>query len=95
MSIPFKIKALIEAGDVIFSFKSRLEIEEGHYDYEVFENSVLRGIIKKKEKDEKKRGQYKYTIVGPALNGDMLYSCGKVVKGVEKSYFVITFHGAN
>lgn len=95
MRVPDNIINLVKTDKVIFSFKAELALANGRYDYYDFLNSILKGTIKKKEKDEQKQSRYKYTIIGPALDGSMLYSCGKIVQDEEKIYFVITFHGAD
>ncbi|MBU1752851.1 hypothetical protein KKG56_03190, partial [bacterium] len=35
---------------------------------------------------------YKYTIIGSAISGKSIYSCGKIVELLDKNYFIITFH---
>ena len=74
--------------------KAETQLENGKYDYDDLTNSILNGKVHKKERDEKKNSKYKYTIVGPALDGSILYSCGKVIQKEEYFYFIITFHEA-
>ena len=95
MKVPDRIKKLIENDDVVFSWKAEILLESGQYEYEDFINSVLFGEVRKKEKDEKKQGKYKYTIIGPSLDGKMIYSCGKIIERGDKCFYVITFHEAD
>jgi len=95
MRVPDNIKKLIENDQVFFSWKAETLLENGYYEYEDFVNSILFGDVKKKEKDEKKQSKYKYTIIGPALDGQMIYSCGKIIERDDKHFYVITFHEAD
>lgn len=59
------------------------------------QNAIIYGKLIKKERDETGVAKYKYTIIGPALDGDPLYCCGKIRKRRSgEEYFIITFHGA-
>ena len=91
-AVPNRIKDLIKQHRIIFSGKARDQLTTGRFDTADLLNSIWHGHVIKKEKDEQKRAQYKYTSVGPACCGEPLYSCGKMVTLLEKTYFIITFH---
>ncbi len=89
---PNQIKDLIKYHRIIFSGKARDQLNAGKFDTDDLANSILHGKVIKKEKDEQKKASYKYTITGPAYSGEKIYSCGKIVKLLERNYFIITFH---
>ena len=91
-AVPALIKDLIKHRRIILSGKARDQLTTGRFDTDDLVNAILHGNVIKKEKDERQRAQYKYTIVGPACSGEPMYSCGKVVTLLEKNYFIITFH---
>ncbi|MBU1121306.1 MAG: hypothetical protein KKF54_01225 [Candidatus Omnitrophica bacterium] len=91
-AVPTQLKDLVRSHRVILSEKARHQLDLGKFDTNDLINSILRGKIIKKEKDEQRESQYKYTVVGPSHSGTHIYSCGKVVKLIKKNYFVITFH---
>lgn len=92
--VPTQIKELIKQHRVILSGKARQQLTTGRFDTDDLLNSILCGDLVKKEKDEQNQARYKYTIIGPACSGEQLYSCGKIITMLEKTYFVITFHEA-
>jgi hypothetical protein len=89
-----QIRKLVREEQVLFSAKANRQFQEEPWEYEDFVHSVMKGKIHKKQKDEKKESGYKYTLIGPALDGSLLYSTGKIVQDHGRAYFVITFHGA-
>jgi len=93
--VPESIKKLIRAERIAFSKKARSVLFSGILTLDDLICSILNGSVVKREKDEMKRAKFKYTIIGPALSGSPVYSCGKIVKDErEKEYFIITFHKA-
>jgi hypothetical protein len=94
VNVPDRIRKLVMARQVGLSGKAQWQLATGPYDLDDLINSILSGVVAKKERDEKKQAKYKYTIIGPSLSGDPLYSCGKIMGGSHKIYFVITFHQA-
>ena len=89
MKIPDRIIQLINQKKIIYSLKTQNFLENSFYSYKDATNTIHSGYIQKKERDEKKEGQYKYTIAGQSCNGVPMYLVGKIVSG----YFVIiTFH---
>lgn len=93
-TVPKQIASLVKHRQVLFSAKARHQLDMGDFDTDDLIHSILYGQVVKKEKDERKESQYKYTIIGPSHSGDSIYSCGKIVKLLEKTYFIITFHEA-
>ena len=92
-AVPESIKKLIRAERIAFSKKARSVLFSGILSLDDLICSILNGSVVKRERDELKRAKFKYTIIGPALSGKLVYSCGKIVKDErEKEYFVITFH---
>ena len=91
-AVPTQIKDLIKKHRIVFSEKARRQLDEENLDTVDLINSILHGEVVKKERDEQKKTQYKYTIVGPAHSGVSTYSCGKIVKLLQRNYFIITFH---
>jgi len=89
---PKQILDLLKHHKILFSQKAQQQLDLGNFDTHDLLHSILHGKIIKKEKDEKKKAKYKYTIIGPSRTGYSIYSCGKIVKLLEKTYFVITFH---
>lgn len=87
-----QIKDLVKKRRVIFSNKARHQLDVDKFDSDDLINSILHGKVVKKEKDERREAQYKYTIIGPARSGVSIYSCGKIAKVLKKNYFIITFH---
>ncbi len=92
--VPGKILKLVKDQHIILSAKARGELDSGFFDTDDLIYSIVYGQVVKKEKDEYKDSQYKYTIIGPSRSGAFIYSCGKIVKLLEKKYFIITFHEA-
>ena len=90
--VPKQIIRLVKEHCVLFSGKAQDELDAGIFDTDEVIHSIMRGKVTKKEKDELKESQYKYTIVGPSYSGKPIYSCGKVIKLLRKAYFIITFH---
>ena len=90
--VPNQIINLVKDRQVLFSAKARHQLDVGVFDTDDIIHSVLYGKVAKKEKDEQKVSQYKYTIVGPSRSGVSIYSCGKIINLLEKAYFIITFH---
>ncbi len=90
--VPEGIIELVRNKRMILSQKARYQLDGGRLETEDLLNSIIYGRVLKKERDEKKRSQYKYTIVGPSKSGEGVYSCGKVVKVIDRKYFIITFH---
>jgi hypothetical protein len=92
--VPEKILRLVSRGYIEFSGKGYQQLFAGPYDEDDVKNAILFGTVIKKERDETKVAKYKYTIIGPALDGAPLYCCGKIrQKGSGEEYFIITFHG--
>lgn len=91
--LPKSIKELVQREQLSYSDKAYDALLEGRFSLDDLIGSILKGAVVKKERDETRRAQYKYAIIGPALDGCLLYSCGKIVehKGREY-YFIITFH---
>lgn len=87
-----QIVDLIKDHRILFSAKARHQLDTGIFDTEDLIHSILYGEMVKKEKDEKKVTQYKYTITGPSRSGITIYSCGKIINLLKKAYFIITFH---
>jgi len=93
--VPESIKKLVRAERIAFSKKARSVLFSGILTLDDLICSVLNGSVVKREKDETGRAKLKYTIIGPALSGRSVYSCGKIVRDErEKEYFIITFHEA-
>lgn len=79
--VPSQIVELVTHGKMVLSEKARRQADSYPWFTTVdLENSIIHGRVIKKEKDERKESKYKYVIVGPAINGSPVYSCGKVVK---------------
>lgn len=95
MEVPQEIKKLIYDKKISFSHKAIRYITESKYSLSDFENAILSGELKKKEKDELNISKYKYTIIGPAKNGNILYTCGKIIELEGKNYFFLTLHEAD
>ena len=95
MKVSENICSLIRTNKITFSKKAISYIAQNKYSLIDFKNAVLNGYMKKKEKDETNISDYKYTILGPALNGKELYTCGKIILMDGKKYFFITIHEAD
>lgn len=94
--VPEKILWLVSRGIIEFSGKGYQQLFNGPYSRRDVQNAIALGNVIKKERDETRVAKYKYTIIGPALNGDPLYCCGKIRKRSSgEEYFIITFHGAD
>lgn len=91
-AVPKQIIELVKNHQVIFSEKAQHQLDVGRFGTDDLIHSILHGKVVKKEKDEQKLSQYKYTIIGPSHSGASIYSCGKIVKLLEKNYLIITFH---
>ena len=90
--VPNQIISLVKDHQVLFSAKARHQLDTGIFDTDDLIHSVLYGEVIKKERDEEKVSEYKYTIVGPSRSGVSIYSCGKIINLLKKNYFIITFH---
>jgi len=90
--VPDQIISIVKDLQVLFSAKARHQLDVGVFDSDDLIHSVLYGKLVKKERDEQKASHYKYTIVGPSCSGTPIYSCGKIVNILKKTYFIITFH---
>ena len=91
--VPEKILRLVSRGYIEFSGKGYQQLFAGPYDEDDVKNAILCGTVIKKERGETKVAKYKYTIIGPALDGAPLYCCGKIRKKASgEEYFIITFH---
>lgn len=92
--VPDKVRWLVSRGYIEFSGKGYKQLFVGPYDEDDVKNAILFGKVIKKERDETKVAKYKYTIIGPAVDGTPLYCCGKIrKKSSDEEYFIITFHG--
>jgi len=92
MQVPQEILRLIQQRRYLFSSKARDQLNDGRFLTEDLVHSIIHGRVTKKERDETGKARYKYTIIGPAISGEQIYSCGKIVHLDRKTYFVITFH---
>ena len=90
--VPKTVLQLIRQERILFSKKAWSQILNGMFTLDDLIYSIIHGVLIKKEKDELEQSSYKYIIIGPALSGTPIYSCGKIITHEEKSYFVITFH---
>jgi hypothetical protein len=95
MEIPITILKLISKNQFGFSEKAYLQLFDGRFDLLDLKNSILYGRLIKKERDEVSIRAYKYIIIGPAKSGELIYSCGKIIRTNGKEYFLITFHGVH
>jgi hypothetical protein len=93
--VPKQIRVLVEREDMPLSEKAQRQLDTGPFSFDDLKHSLLHGEVKKKERDERKKAKYKYTIIGPSESGRAIYSCGKVMKINGNVYFVITFHEAD
>ncbi len=87
-----QILSLVKQRQIVFSEKARYQLDAEEFDTEDLLNSIIHGQIIKRQRDELRVSQYKYTIIGPAISGKLIYSCGKIVELSDKNYFIITFH---
>ena len=94
MKVPENIKKLVAAEQLSFAEKAIEQLYRGPFDIEDLKNSILFGTVIKKERDETGIAKFKYVIIGPAISGALVYSCGKVRKRAGQEYFIITFHEA-
>lgn len=91
--VPTSIKQLVQQELLAFSGKASEALRGGRFSLDDLIHSFLNGAVVKKERDETRRARYKYTITGSALDGCMVYSCGKIIDYEDgKRYFIITFH---
>ena len=90
--VPEDIKKLVQAEKIILSKKSKEFVQYGFFTINDLIHSIFHGRVYKKERDELEQAKYKYTIVGPAISGELMYSCGKIITYNSKKYFIITFH---
>jgi len=93
-SVLERIRILVKRHRLLFSGKAAQQLLDGAWTVEDFIHSILHGRVVKRTKDESGVARYKYVVVGPAIDGDPLYSCGKIVERGGQAYFVITFHEA-
>lgn len=93
-AVPKQIARLVKEHRLLLSAKARHQADVGFFDTDDLVYSIIHGKVVKKERDERKESQYKYTIIGPSSSGGSIYSCGKIIKLLEKTYFIITFHEA-
>lgn len=89
--VPDQIIHLVKNRQILFSAKARHQLDTGIFDTDDLIHSILYGKVVKKEKDEQKDSQYKYTIIGNCSKGS-IYSCGKIITLLKKTYFIVTFH---
>ena len=94
MQVPKKIIALVTRNRIAFSDKAYEQLYDGPFTLDDLKNSILEGRLVKKEKDETGLARYKYIIIGPALSGKYVYSCGKIIKRFQEEYLILTFHEA-
>lgn len=94
MNVPEKIRKLVAEERLSFSEKAIWQLYHGPFDIEDLKNSILFGTVLKKERDEVGAAKFKYAIMGPAISGALVYSCGKIRKRAGQEYFIITFHEA-
>jgi len=92
MEIPITIIKLISKNQVGFSEKAYRQLFDGRFDLLDLKNSILYGRLIKKERDAESASGYKYIIIGPSKSGELIYSCGKIIRTNGKEYFLITFH---
>ncbi len=92
MEVPLNIIKLISKNKFGFSEKAFGQLYEGRFNLEDLKNSILYGRLVKKERDETGITTYKYIIIGPSKAGELIYSCGKIVRRNETEYLIITFH---
>ncbi len=93
--VPKSIRRLVLAERVVLSSKASRRLFEDGFSIEDLRESLLSGVVTKKEQDERKIARYKYIIEGPSLSGRTLYSCGKIVKDEKgRDYFLLTAHEA-
>ena len=87
--VPEIILKLILSYKFDYSKKAALFLRTSRFGDDDLINVVRQGFVQKKQKDEKKKSRFKYTMLGPALDGTPMYLVGKKVSG---RVFVITFH---
>ncbi|MDZ7375050.1 MAG: hypothetical protein ONB13_00370 [candidate division KSB1 bacterium] len=92
MEVPLIIIKLVAKNKFGFSTKAFNQLYTGRYDLEDLKNSILYGRLIKKERDETGLTHYKYIIIGPSKAGELIYSCGKIIRRDDIEYFIITFH---
>ena len=92
MEIPLTVVKLVSRNRIGFSDKAFDQLYAGRYSLEDLKNSILYGRLIKKERDETGITNYKYIIIGPSKAGELIYSCGKIIRRKETEYFIITFH---
>jgi hypothetical protein len=92
MEIPITIIKLISKNQFGFSEKAYRQLFDGRFDLLDLKNSILYGRLIKKERDAESSSAYKYIIIGPSKSGELIYSCGKIIRANGKEYFLITFH---
>ncbi len=92
-----RIKRAVLAGNFLFSEKARLEMEiEGITELDVAESILNAVAIYKKLRSQspfrQKSKEYLYIIQSTNLDGQLIYSKGKLVKeaGEENYYFLIS-----
>ena len=90
--VPKQIVSLVEHHQILLSKKARHQLDIGKIDTDDLTHSILYGKVVKKERDERKESKYKYTIIGPSHSGTSVYSCGKIIKLLKRTYFIITSH---
>jgi hypothetical protein len=82
-------------GQIEFSAKASDQLFWGPFEVADLVHSILFGEVTKKERDELGIAKFKYTIIGPSLGGERIYSYGKIRKRDKHEYFIITFHEAD
>jgi hypothetical protein len=94
MEIPITIIKLISKNQFGFSEKAYRQLFDGRFNLLDLKNSILYGRLIKKERDAESTSTsaYKYIIIGPSKSGELIYSCGKILRTNGKEYFLITFH---
>ena len=90
------IQKLVRCRDYKFSRKVLNGISNGDFGEEDIEESILRGSIRKCEKDElgESIDGKKYVICGPAVCGLEFQTAGKLIYWTHgETYFIITVYG--
>ena len=88
-NVPDRIINLVVNLQFDYSKKAQTYLRTSKFSNDDLVAVVCSGYVRKKERDEKKKERYKYTIAGSACDGTPMYLVGKVAFG---RFFVITFH---
>lgn len=73
-SVPEKTKRLVVAGRISFSAKAIYQLVWRPFEFEDLARSMLVGEVIRKERDERGVANFKYTVIGPAISGQRIYS---------------------